>query len=462
MCNIIDYGEAKFMISKFFNKKLLVIASERQVGTVFKFHKKTAKKYTCASCKSLGKSRLVTVKDGRIVGFKHPEDDHHPNCRPVPQESIDGLEIDRTMREDVRRTGKRPREAYEEAVATIPKRFKSTAEQEAVISKFPAYSEICRSLNRHRMAEHIPVPDPNNIPEELRVTIRGKSVTSIDENFNEQFLLYASADGKILVFCAESELELLHKSDYLVCDGTFEMVSTSSSQLYTIHGFYKGESLPLAWALLPNKSRKTYVEIFKAIRDAAVQKFGVVQQPRTFLTDFEAAAVDAIREVFPGDRVKGCTFHFRQALMRHVGELGLKTVYSSPSGDPQVQSWIRCIMGLTLLPEVFMQLAWQMLKHPPVVGDEAIRAKLIAFSAYFERTWLVGSFPPSLWSHYDNAGPRTTNNAEGWHNLLNHSLRMPHPSLTNFLHWLRRYQFQVQCRIIQLKAGRPAKPQSPV
>jgi hypothetical protein len=37
---------------------------------------------------------------------------------------------------------------------------------------------------------------------------------------------------------------------------------------------------------------------------------------------------------------------------------------------------------------------------------------------------------------------------------------MPHPSSGNFLHWLQTCQFQVQCREIQLEAGRPTKLQS--
>ena len=36
------------------------------------------------------------------------------------------------------------------------------------------------------------------------------------------------------------------------------------------------------------------------------------------------------------------------------------------------------------------------------------------------------------WNHFDNSDPRTTNLAEGWHNSLNHTLRMPHPSAVVF------------------------------
>jgi len=80
-----------------------------------------------------------------------------------------------------------------------------------------------------------------------------------------------------------------------------------------------------------------------------------------------------------------------------------------------------------------------------------------AFSDYVERTWINGDFPPNLWSHYDNLGPRTTNVAEGWHSGLNSTFGVPHPSLRVFLDWLQRQQYEVQCRGIQLAAGRSPK-----
>ena len=65
--------------------------------------------------------------------------------------------------------------------------------------------------------------------------------------------------------------------------------------------------------------------------------------------------------------------------------------------------------------------------------------------------------PVRTWSHYDNVGPRTTNVAEGFHNGLNSRFGMSHPSLRLFLDWLQKYQFEVQCRGLQLASGRPPK-----
>ena len=108
---VADFGEACFVLSRNFSNQVLIIKSERIAGTVYQFHKRNDRQYSCAACKSLGRTRLVTVENGRIVGRKHPEDDHHPQCVPVPEHSIVARDVDRAMRCNVRTTGKRPREA---------------------------------------------------------------------------------------------------------------------------------------------------------------------------------------------------------------------------------------------------------------------------------------------------------------------------------------------------------------
>ena len=87
--------------------------------------------------------------------------------------------------------------------------------------------------------------------------------------------------GRLQLFCAQTELAVLWQSQYIVCDGTFEMCPDSSFQLYTLHGFRDGEAMALAWALLPNKTKASYVELFTAIRDAFVTEFGDAGCDRT-------------------------------------------------------------------------------------------------------------------------------------------------------------------------------------
>ena len=169
------------------------------------------------------------------------------------------------MRNEIRKTGKRPRDGYSEAVATISKRFKSSEKQSAIAAKFPTYAEF-EALCKHRASALIPVPNPLNIPDELRTTGRGKTVEADDVNAQERFLLYTGQDGKLLNFCSDTELTTLSQSPFIVCDGTFEMAPNSAYQLYTVHGYLNGEGLPLVWALLPNKSKATSVCFQRSVK----------------------------------------------------------------------------------------------------------------------------------------------------------------------------------------------------
>ena len=117
-------------------------------------------------------------------------------------------------------------------------------------------------------------------------------------------------------------------------------------------------------------------------------------------------------------------------------------------------------MALTLLPETMFPTAWNQLRNPLDVQDDSLTEKMVSFVRYFDRTWINGSFPLNLWCHHDNVGPRTTNQAEGWHNSINHSFGVSHPAAATFLHWLQRHHFEIQCRQIQLQSGRPPKQRS--
>ena len=255
------------------------------------------------------------------------------------------------------------------------------------------------------------------------------------------------------VFCARTELALLHQSEFIVCDGTFEMAPDCAYQLYTLHGFLHGEALPLAWALLPNKCTATYVELFSSLNDAFVKEFGDSGN-HTFLVDYEQAAIKALRQVFPQSRIRGCSFHFRQAVYRSVQHEGLKAQYEDETSP--VRRWIRQLLAMSALPEFAVSLAWSWLSSPPSV-DPLTDVKTRRLAEYFESTWIQGDFPPTLWTHFDNLGPRTTNVAEGFHNGMHSRFGMAHPSLRMFLDWLQKFQFEIQSRGLQLLAGRPPK-----
>ena len=55
-------------------------------------------------------------------------------------------------------------------------------------------------------------------------------------------------------------MEILSESDHWYCDGTFDVSPTVFKQLYTIQIIKNGVLFPLVYALLPNKTQKTYLK----------------------------------------------------------------------------------------------------------------------------------------------------------------------------------------------------------
>ncbi len=53
--------------------------------------------------------------------------------------------------------------------------------------------------------------------------------------------------------------------------------------------------------------------------------------PELVYSDFEKAAQNAFRFHFPGVKLKGCWFHFRQAIIKHAFEIGMKPLYNRDS-----------------------------------------------------------------------------------------------------------------------------------
>ena len=213
------------------NDSIVIVPCKSKDGYVYKFARKKGSEYGCCRCRELGKERSITVVDGAVKGRKDPEVDHHADCEPFPESVVQAQQLDREMRADVRSTGKRSREAFSEMMESVAKKCRTSNEQAEVVANLPSYSEVRRQLARHRALRCTPVPDPLNIPDSLRVTLRGRQVAADDVNFNETFLLYSGQGGRLLMFCAPTELAVIRRTQYLVCDGTFEMAPDTAYQV---------------------------------------------------------------------------------------------------------------------------------------------------------------------------------------------------------------------------------------
>ena len=131
---------------------------------------------------------------------------------------------------------------------------------------------------------------------------------------------------------------------------------------------------------------------------------------KTIIGDFERAIWNALTAVYPDVQLKGCLFHWTQALWRKTQELGLQRAYSEDRGT---HKFIRKLMALPFLPSEHIQPLFDKMV------ERATSQQLTELVTYVESTWITSEmWPPATWSVFMRS-TRTNNDIEGWHFRLN-------------------------------------------
>ena len=74
------------------------------------------------------------------------------------------------------------------------------------------------------------------------------------------------------------------------------------------------------------------------------------------------------------------------------------------------------------------------------------------FTAYYETTWLVGSYPLPLWNVFESGSTRTNNHVEGWHRLKK-VVGKVHPNVLEIVETFKKEQASTEVSIAQLATG---------
>jgi MULE transposase domain/FLYWCH zinc finger domain len=207
----------------------------------------------------------------------------------------------------------------------------------------------------------------------------------------------------------------------ITMDGTFKSSSSSFFQVYIIHGFLSGQSFPILYCFLSNKTQDTYTRMLRIIKIKLFNN-NVLFYPTMIQIDFEQAAYNAIRAVFPETVVRGCYFHFGQSIWRNVQKLGLLSLYHE---NIQFKKFVQCTSTLPLLPLERVDWSWQYIKSLYPSENTAV----LELISYVENTWLaptgVTLFSRETWHQYGILRGRTNNAAEGFHSKLNRRINKP-------------------------------------
>lgn len=215
-----------------------------------------------------------------------------------------------------------------------------------------------------------------------------------------------------------------------------------------------------------------YEALFEEVLNFAAD-MGLALNPKTVSTDFELAAINAIRTLLPSSDVHGCLFHLCQSVWRRVQHLVLAVLYKNDVDGFAIK--VRQLAALSFLPTEEVRDAYASLK--PLFPQEA--SDLLR---WWEDNYLLGKsrrrvaggnstvvirtppiFPPSLWNVLaltQDGFPRGNNAVEAWHRRWEILVGAQHVSVFRLITTMKREQARVEDNIEGAIRGQPRRLQS--
>lgn len=352
---------------------------------------------------------------------------------------------------------------------------------ESISASLPSVRAMARTIQRNRQVVKFPLAVPMSsadlvIPDMYKLSLA-----------KENFLLFdtGATRDRIIIFGTTRNLELMDNCENWYADGTFKVspmifqqvfkcvlfilkifnncanlidpfLNTFNQQLYTIHAVRQNNVIPLVFALLPDKTEMSYTRMLEALKNLRPSL-----NPKSIMTDFERAAKNAFRKVFPNAEQAGCFFHFGQCLWRKLqGSSNLQQQYKS---DPDFQLKIKMFSALAFVPPPDVQDTFDIIVNDPFYSSSQ---SIEEFVDYFEDTWIgrrrrggrrrVPMFETNEWNCYQRVledVSKTNNSVEGWHRAFSVMLGADHPTIWRLIEALQKEQSLNELKIAQYLSG---------
>ena len=199
----------------------------------------------------------------------------------------------------------------------------------ATMSRIPGEDAVKKIAQRARRKMNprprAPVSLAGLILEEDCRTLRGADMLLYDNGSDER---------RVIILATSDNLTITEESTSWYLDGTFKSAPQLFYQLLVLHAELtdtpgKSWILPTVYILLTQKDTPIYLEGFEALTSNCPALL-----PQVVMADFEQALRSTLSTSFPGAEIDGCHFHFCQAILRNVNQLGYKTEYEAITTDP--------------------------------------------------------------------------------------------------------------------------------
>jgi len=223
------------------------------------------------------------------------------------------------------------------------------------------------------------------------------------------------------------------------------------------------------------KSQALYERMLQAVLDAC-DGINISADPRSVTTDFELAAMNAVRsKLGTSVAVRGCFFHLCQSTYRKVQSLGLTRAYNN---DATVKAFCGMLDALAFLPESEVHTGMDYLRQSVPSGEHS--DKLVELLTYFDSTYVSGGvrrvqrpadsglrmrirrlaplFAPATWNVFDatvNGTDRTNNLCESWNRGFGSLVGHCHPSLYCAIEALQQDAASETTVLLQHARGQP-------
>ncbi|XP_029678513.1 uncharacterized protein LOC115244734 [Formica exsecta] len=228
-----------------------------------------------------------------------------------------------------------------------------------------------------------------------------------------------SEDNKYsYILTSDKLLRILEKCSEIFIDGTFTVVprAPNFAQLFSVHVRYMDKGIAVLFILCEARTQLVYKSIWKEI----IKLVPDLQcNLRFIMMDYEKASMNAIHEQFPHASLRGCWFHYCQAVLKRWKRLGL---LKAPG------KIVSMAMTLALAPPEMFSEGLTLMQ---IIADEESDnyPNMLLFMKYMRSTWLPISNKISVYG----CPIRTNNLVESFHNIMTQKMQTVHPNLWIFL-----------------------------
>ena len=163
--------------------------------------------------------------------------------------------------------------------------------------------------------------------------------------------------------------------------------------------------------MLPDHEKDSYRLNFEMIK-YAMDKRSLHNNIKSIMSDFEVGIQTAALEAFPGVELRGCRFHYGQAVWRH-GERQFGKVLKT---SKKFSDLLRCCLALPFIIADELQATVDTLKK---MEDENNAKARDEFMDYIQNTWIDGVYSPDMWTCLGRRSDHTNNAQEAYNSVFN-------------------------------------------